>query len=86
MAQGVLETIVQMFQNIYEDLIGLLPTSFFGKNLQNEIDVIIHSVITMVLVLLVFKLMFGKSSTATGKVVLISVFVIIYLVLQIWVL
>ena len=83
---GVLESIIETVQNIYEGLIGLLPTDFFGKNLQFEIDIILHSVITMLLVFLVFKTMFGKSETATGKFVLISLFVLIYLVLQIWVL
>jgi hypothetical protein len=86
MSQGILETILGLFQGVYSWFIGLLPTSFFGANLQVEIDTIIQSLATMLLVFLLFRTLFGKSSSNTGKAVLVCLFVIIYLILQIWVL
>lgn len=81
----ILEDIWQFIVNCYERVLDLLDFDLAGKNLRYELLDLLEPLFYIGLIFLAFKVMFSKSESIKGKFILVSLFVLIYLVANIWI-
>lgn len=82
---GILETIWEYITNFYQWILGFFDFELFGRNIRYELNDIIQSLLLFLTILLIFKILFSKSESSKGKFLLVTVFVLIYLFVNIWI-
>ena len=82
---GILETIWEYITNFYSWILSFFDFELFEKNIRYELDKIIQSLVLFLMIFLIFKTLFSKSESSKGKFLLVTVFVLIYLFVNIWI-
>ena len=85
MADNFIEYWIRIFQKVFEDVLAWFNFEILGKNIRSELVNIIPMVIFSAILLISFKMIFSRSTTIIGKVVILMVFIMIFLLFNIWI-
>lgn len=85
MADNFIEYWIRIFQKVFEDVLAWFNFEILGKNIRSELVNIIPMVIFSAILLISFKIFFSRSTTIIGKVVILMLFIMIFLLFNIWI-